>query len=183
MLVVSGALLAPTVVGQRTAADVLGLGDGQLTGVGAIRTTSFTALADTRLFVLRRELSEVLDVQPDLAKRLLDGVLHQLSRHVREKAVLQLPRVEDRVLVALRQLASRFGQQTEGGIRLDLALTHEMLGGLCAARRPTVTMAIIELEARGHIERRDRSYVLLAPRHPTEAGPGRRHDHARAVAS
>ena len=59
--------------------------------------------------------------------------------------ICQLPRVEDRVLAVLWLLAESWGHVTPAGVRLPLALTHETLGALIGARRPTVTLALRKL--------------------------------------
>jgi CRP-like cAMP-binding protein len=39
------------------------------------------------------------------------------------------------------------------GILIDLPLTHEIIGGLVASRRPTITLALQELASSGMIAR------------------------------
>ena len=48
-------------------------------------------------------------------------------------------------------LAESWGRVTQAGIRLPLGLTHDVLGALVGARRPTVTLALRELTERGAI--------------------------------
>jgi Crp-like helix-turn-helix domain len=58
-------------------------------------------------------------------------------------------------------LADRWGRVTPGGTLLPLALTHDLLAHLIAARRPTVTLAVSALESDGCIERMDDGTWLL----------------------
>jgi hypothetical protein len=52
---------------------------------------------------------------------------------------------------------------------LPLALTHETLGGLVGARRPTVTLALRELTERGALVHQSPGWLLLeAPLAPLE---------------
>ena len=49
---------------------------------------------------------------------------------------------------------------TPDGVVVPLQLTHEALGQLVGARRPTVTLALKMLCDRGAIERPDRSWLV-----------------------
>jgi len=49
---------------------------------------------------------------------------------------------------------------TGSGVRVDLALTHAVLGRLIGARRPTVTTALQRLMALGYLEREKQIFVL-----------------------
>ena len=53
---------------------------------------------------------------------------------------------------------------TTDGVVLPLRLSHELLGALIGAQRPTVTLALRGLTDRGYIRRRpDRTWLLLEP--------------------
>jgi hypothetical protein len=58
------------------------------------------------------------------------------------------------------------------GTTLPVMLTHDALGGLIGARRPTVTLALRELTDRGAVVRQDRGWLLLEqPAQPTRPMP------------
>lgn len=50
--------------------------------------------------------------------------------------------IERRLLLTLWHLADRWGRVTRDGVRLDLRLTHELLGDIVGARRPSVSTAL-----------------------------------------
>ena len=52
------------------------------------------------------------------------------------------------------------GKVTPAGIRLQLSLTHEMLGRLIGARRPTVTLALKELAEQNSVIRQDSGWLI-----------------------
>jgi hypothetical protein len=58
---------------------------------------------------------------------------------------------------------------TSAGTVLPVTLTHETLGALVGARRPTVTLALGELAGRGAVVRQGRSW-LLTERPSTPSG-------------
>lgn len=53
----------------------------------------------------------------------------------------------------LWHLADRWGRVTPDGVIVPLKLTHEALGRLVGAQRPTVTLALGELVASGRVTR------------------------------
>ena len=90
---------------------------------------------------------------PRLVSALLVKAQAQHDRLLVQLVAGQQPRVEDRLLLLLRHLSDRFGRMTPDGIVLPLQLTHEALGQLVGARRPTVTLALKVLCDRGVLAR------------------------------
>jgi hypothetical protein len=108
------------------------------------------------------------------------------ARHVRRtrslafhRAVAQLPRVEDRLLVALWALAERWGRVGPRGVRVPLNLPHRTLATLVGARRPSVTTALTGLSRAGLVERTSDGWLLHGD--PAEVLPGRLHDGDRVL--
>ena len=89
------------------------------------------------------------------AERQLDDAAHQL-------AVMQLPKVEERLLGLYWQFARRWGRMTAAGVRLDLSLRHEVIGRFVGAKRSTVSWGMAHLSERG-VLREVNGGVLLAP--------------------
>jgi hypothetical protein len=57
-------------------------------------------------------------------------------------------------------LAERWGRVGPEGVRVPLRLTHEALGRLVGARRPSVTTALSGLSKRGCLERTPAGWLL-----------------------
>lgn len=98
---------------------------------------------------------------PRLTARLMDLATDQMTRTSVHQAVSQLPRVEDRLLALFWMLADRWAQVSADGILVRLPLTHEALGRLVGARRPTVTLGLRTLAEAGTLMRRDGGEWLL----------------------
>jgi CRP/FNR family cyclic AMP-dependent transcriptional regulator len=81
--------------------------------------------------------------------------------------------VEDRVLALLWHLAERWGRMTPEGVVVPLCLTHETLGRLAGAARPTVSLALGELTKRGQLSRRPDGAFVLQPGSAEALRPGR----------
>jgi hypothetical protein len=59
--------------------------------------------------------------------------------------------------------ADRFGRVCPDGIVFSLPVTHELLGRLVAARRPTVSLALAGLAEAGSLRRREHGDWVLSP--------------------
>ena len=70
--------------------------------------------------------------------------------------------MERRLLMLFWALSGRWGVVTPRGVHLRLRLTHEALGRLVGARRPSVTTALGALAETGALERTPEGYRLLA---------------------
>jgi CRP-like cAMP-binding protein len=80
------------------------------------------------------------------------------------RALTRRPQVEDRVLAYLWHLAGRCGRVTPHGIKLPYRVSHQVLGKIVGAHRPSVTVAIKRLRERNQlIASPDGGYVLVAP--------------------
>ena len=76
-------------------------------------------------------------------------------------AVAHLPRVEDRLLATLSHLAATYGKVTPRGVKIPFRLTHQELGDVIGAKRPTVTLAIKHLRQRNELyDDSEGGYVL-----------------------
>jgi Crp-like helix-turn-helix domain len=60
-------------------------------------------------------------------------------------------------------LAERWGYVSTMGTHLRLDLTHETLGSLVGARRPTITLAVSELVDRGALIKQQQGWLLIEP--------------------
>ena len=78
-------------------------------------------------------------------------------------AILELKHVNLRVLLLLWHLADRWGRVRPEGVRLDLELTHDLIGRMIGAHRTSVTIALRELTAEGRLTRDNRRWVLHGP--------------------
>ena len=103
---------------------------------------------------------------PALTRRLFDG--YHESHSLAE--IRTLPRVHERVLALLSHLATRWGRVTPDGVALLLPVTHEVLGRLVGAQRPTVSLALTELRNDGLVVRLPGGRWLL-PAGVFEASP------------
>lgn len=166
-IVLDGMVLQRIQLANHTTMRVHGRGD-VLGRVGAaasmlISEESMSAVEGTELAVLGTEFLAVLRRWPPLAAGLHVRLAQQAERVAVQLAICQLPRVDERLLALLWWLAEAWGRVTSVGTIVPISMTHDVLGALVGARRPTVTLALGELVERGAIVRQDRGWLLLEP--------------------
>lgn len=166
LLVLDGLITRDVELAGRSTTELLGVGDvirpwdddASLDPLpGSVR---WQVLEPARVAVLDRRFAAVAGRWPSV----LDTVVARATRRSRslavQRAIAQVPRVDARVLVLLWQLADRFGKVSPQGVRVPLQLTHETLGKLVGARRPSVTTALGVLAKKGLVERTDGGWLL-----------------------
>jgi hypothetical protein len=126
-----------------------------------VAEASFRASPQTRFALLGREVVAAARRWPGLAPALQLRAAQQADRLAAQLVICQLPRVDQRLLALFWLLAESWGRVTPSGTALPLKLTHETLGALIGARRPTVTLALGELTGRGAIVRQAEGWLLL----------------------
>jgi len=164
-LVYDGIVMHRIRLGEHETLRMLGPGDLlTVSSTGAsmlIAETVYTAAADTKVALLDDRVLAAAQRWPRLFAAMVSKSAEQTERLTLQLAICQLPRVADRLLALMWLLADSWGRVTRSGVALPLALTHDALGAMIGARRPTVTLAIGELTERGAIVRQDRTWLLL----------------------
>jgi hypothetical protein len=112
-----------------------------------------TVVIPSRLAALDRDLIARAVRFPGLIDALMDRAT-QRSRFMAVSAAIDGVVGVDRRLSALMwTLAERWGEVRDGRVFLPLDLQHEDLAGLVAARRPSVSTALADLQRAGRLER------------------------------
>lgn len=173
-VLVDGAVAREIVLRDRHLLELLGPGDVVLppardmsldTGLPLTVTTTFVS---GRAFALGEAFATACSRWPSLLADVMRRTGQQHERLAVQALIVHLPVAEHRLLLQLWHLTSRWGRVTKDGILFPFSLTHEMLGHLIAARRPTVTLAATNLQATDCLHRLDDGTWLL-----TEAGERR----------
>lgn len=173
-VLLEGVVLRHTRLGDRVVTEVMTEGD-----VLDLRPDEEPCLVETTTeYAVHSPATLALLLDDAMGTRLRSPALqaalhHQLAIQCRrastQMAILHLPRVEDRILAVFRELADRLGRVRPDGTVIDLPLTHTLIGRLVAGRRPTVSLALMELAAAGQLVRRDDGSWLLPAGAPVGA--------------
>ena len=165
LLLADGLITAQLEAGRGQVAWLLGAGDlirpWEIAHVQLARAARWRALTDGRMVRIER------GDDPDATA--IERVMGRASRTsqwlLATSLILSSPSIAERLLLLFALYAERWGKVTTDGVRIKLPLTHELLGRLCGARRPTVTLAMKSLEEDGFITRASH-HVWLLHQHP-----------------
>ena len=182
LLVLDGLVVRRVGFDERWGAELLGSGDllrpweGDGDSVGDIPLFSahWRVMQPLRLAVLDLAWASRMAAYPQVGAALAGRALKRSRRLVASMAIVQVPRLDDRLWMLFWELADRWGRVHPDGVHLELPLTHELLSHLAAARRPSVSGALTRLAEAGRVKRVGRSWVLSGrpPGQPTGAtGP------------
>jgi CRP-like cAMP-binding protein len=164
MMVVAGAVLNNVSLMDRICSRLFGPGDLMLLDgpleesipaawEWTVKLPSRIALLDDRLLTAGQRWPAVLRAVHERAAQV--GHMGMLNR-----AISQLPRVEDRLLAFFWTVADQRGSVRADGIWLDVPLTHDELGQLVGARRPTVSLGMRKLGEQGHLTAEEHGFLL-----------------------
>jgi hypothetical protein len=167
LLVLEGLLARQVRVGKALATELLGPGDilrpwdRPLSSHVIPPRHEWLVLHTSRLAVLDGRITVLIGSWPELSV----SFAARLVRHSRSlaytMAVSHLTRVDDRLLGLLWHLASMWGRVTPTGVTVPFRLTHQVLGEVVGAQRPSVTSAMRSLQERRLVERGEHGgYVL-----------------------
>ena len=186
VLVIDGLVTRELTVAGRTTTELLGAGDllrpwDQDAGLDGLPfEVRWFIHEPARFAVLDRRFAALVARWPPLIEALMRRSVHRARWLSFQLAISQVTRVDGRLLMLFWQLAERWGKVGPDGVRLPLRLTHQTLGKLVGARRPSVTTALSGL-ARAHLVERT-PYGWLLHGDPADA-IDRLLDHARLLDS
>ena len=173
-LVAEGMILEEMQVGDQVGVRLLGPGDivSATPGGSSLLMSHWSArvMPGTHLALFGREMLLGARRWPGLTAGLHLRHFQQEDRLATQLVICQLPRVDQRLLALMWLLAETWGRVTPNGTALPLKLTHDILGALIGARRPTITLALRDLSERGALVRQDRGWLLLEEP-PVSSGP------------
>ena len=181
LLVLEGLVTVNVVLGDRVASQLAGPGDiidPAPTADALLPAAVSYIVSDTaRIAILDRRFIAATRRWPGLLLTLHQRLRDQERRLAVHAAIGKLRRIEDRVLALLWHLGERWGRMTTEGVVVPLSLTHETIGRLAGAERPTVSLALTELARTGEVTRRDDGAFVLAPDSAERLRPEREPPH------
>jgi CRP-like cAMP-binding protein len=156
LLVLAGVVATSVRVGDRVASELLGQGDllePDEFGIDelVVCLTEWRVLQPARFAILDGAFADRIRPWPQLTQALLRRVERRAHNLNIQRAIASQPRLEIRLTLLLWHLASRWGRVEPGGIRLPLPLTHQLIGRLIGAERPSVSHALARLSRAGAV--------------------------------
>ena len=154
VLVLEGVLAADVRVAGRMASELIGSGDLIQPSTPLYEEllacdVGWRALVPCRFALLDGAFAKRIRFWPQIDRTLLRRAAMRQARLNVQRAVAAQPRLEVRLALLLWHLAARWGKVERGGLRLPVPLTHQLLGRLIGAERPSVSHALARLAHAG----------------------------------
>jgi hypothetical protein len=159
-LLLEGVLLRRVMIADVRCTEILGRGDIlRPWSTDAAEIASVPVEADWRVVdrparfaVLDHNVTRQLGRWPQITCELFDRTARRARWLSFQLAVCHTRYVETRLLMILWHFADRWGRVRGDGILVDLQLSHQTLGEIVGARRPTVTSALGKLREDGKLK-------------------------------
>lgn len=166
LLLIDGVLALNARVGDRVASELLGSGDLMQPLWGGVERllsadVDWRALLPMHIAVLDGAFIKRVRFWPQIGIALLRRTGRRVINLDLQRAIAAQPRLEIRLALLLWHLAGRWGKVEPGGVRLPLPLTHQLLGQLIGAERPSVSHALARLAAAGIVTGHGDEWHLL----------------------
>ncbi len=159
LLILDGLVTHRLALGTRRSIELLGRGDFiQSHGRDANHRvvpadTSWAVVEPVQFAVLDGRFFRSMAEYPEVFARLLSRATERARTLSLRLAIAQVPKLTTRLHFLLWHLAERFGRVEPGGVILPLQLSHGTLAELVCAQRPSVSVALKELQRQGVVAR------------------------------
>ncbi len=166
LLVISGAVVREITVDDQPSAELLGPGDLIRTAPqddppSAGGEATWTALTPCGMCSLDGPATRSIARYPEIMLALMERIEARARRLAVTQAISQMTGVDHRLHTLFWHLADRWGKVRKDGVLIPLDLSHQLLGKLVGARRPTVSTALALLAHEQRVTRcHDGSWLL-----------------------
>jgi CRP/FNR family cyclic AMP-dependent transcriptional regulator len=166
LVVLEGVLVRRVGVDDRYGAELLGPGDvlqpAQHDGeeVALPCEATWHVLSPLRLAVLNGRWVARMAPFPEVGAVVVARTLVRSRRLASMLTITHYRRLDQRLWLLFWEIADRFGRVRPEGIVIDIPMTHELIGHLVGARRPSVSAALLRLERDGRLLRSNGRWIL-----------------------
>lgn len=178
LMVVAGFLVRSVLFDGRECAELVGPGDLVRPWeqddpiLAAPVESAWRALQPVTIAVLDARFAAQVARWPSISTHLVGRATLRCRALAQQALIAHVRHADTRILLALWQLADRWGRMTADGVRVPLPLTHQVLGAMTCLQRPTVSAAVRRLREAGAIARDDDGTWLLHGDPPAGEGAG-----------
>jgi len=154
LLILDGFIQRQVMLAQRSSTELLGNGDllrpWQRDDASTVPVDArWTVSRATRIAVLDREFTQRMTAWPSVLGELCGRAVRRSRTLGLLGALADVPGVPLRLALLFWHLADRWGYLTVGGAVVPLRLSHETLGDLVGAQRPTVSRCLGQMTRSG----------------------------------
>jgi CRP-like cAMP-binding protein len=166
VMVLEGLIVSAVTLAGRRGLELVGPGDlirpwGHDSAVASVPyDVTWSVVSPTWVALCDSDFERIAVRCPELMRELIGRTMRYRSVAM-SRALLQIPNLENRLLVFMWQLADRWGRIKPGkGVVIELQLSQSTLGDLIGARRQSISRAMCSLMRRGLVSRKDGHLIL-----------------------
>ena len=181
VLVTEGILCREVAIGESVCAELVGPGDllrpWSAGGAGVLVSCDvhWHVLQDARLAILGRRFVASAARWPALTSALVGRAISRSHALALSATISCTTGLEARLSMLFWHMAERWGKVRPDGIVVPINLTHELIGRLIGARRPSVSTTLKQLERQGILKRIKGGWLLAGDPPGTPANGARAH--------
>ena len=143
------------------------LGEGEFFGEmslldGEARSANVIALADSDVFILKREeFLNILTDNPQIAISLLEELAYRIRKSDQQIEYLSLADAENRVAMTLLRIAEESGTFQMGKVTIEELPMQQDMANMSGTSRETISRMLSEFTDREYIDRKGKKLVIL----------------------
>ena len=143
------------------------LGEGEFFGEmslldGEARSANVIALADSDVFILKREeFLNILTDNPQIAISLLEELAYRIRKSDQQIEYLSLADAENRVAMTLLRIAEESGTFQMGKVTIEELPMQQDMVNMSGTSRETISRMLSEFTDREYIDRKGKKLVIL----------------------
>ena len=143
------------------------LGEGEFFGEmsildGEARSANVIALADSEVFVLKRqEFINILTTNPQIAITLLEELAARIRKSDQQIEYLSLADAENRVAMTLLRLAEESGTFKMGQVTIEELPMQQDMANMSGTSRETISRMLSEFTEKEYIDRKGKKLIIL----------------------
>ena len=143
------------------------LGEGEFFGEmsildGEARSANVIALADSEVFVLKREeFINILTSNPQIAITLLEELAGRIRKSDQQIEYLSLADAENRVAMTLLRLAEESGTFKMGQVTIEELPMQQDMANMSGTSRETISRMLSEFTEKEYIDRKGKKLIIL----------------------
>ena len=143
------------------------LGEGEFFGEmslldGESRSANVIALADSEVFVLKREdFLKILTDNPKIAISLLEELAYRIRKSDQQIEYLSLADAENRVAMTLLRIAEESGTFKMGKVTIEDLPMQQDMANMSGTSRETISRMLSEFTEKEYIDRKGKKLIIL----------------------
>ncbi len=112
------------------------------------------------VLISRQAMIDLMKTNGEVAYLLAGSTVRRLLLLHRRVRSLALDRGQKRILSFFAEFGRRLGRETDEGLLIDTALSHQAIADACGFSRETITRLLGELSSNGELVRNDEGWLL-----------------------